>query len=198
MSQTHLNERFYEAIAVDITRKKRKAGLHVSDLFRDCLRCSYYEKKLGRFLTPNTILNFWRGQRLHETPCLKHHELELEWSGIHGTIDEYEDGTLLDKKTVWEIPKEPSPQHIRQLEYYSVLLRRNRYPVTQVQILYIALKDNKIQLFTIKPRTQKEIEREILTRKTVLLHDTLPQRNLNDPYCGYCAYGLHCFTNTTV
>jgi len=189
-------ERFYQAIAKSVIEKPKK-GIHVSHIARDCLRHSYYEKHLGVFLTPYTILNFWRGQRLHEPPILQKHELELEWNGIHATIDEYENGLLLDKKTVvGDLPKEVPPETARQLEYYSVILTRNRYPVKEIQVLYISLRDNKLQFLTIKPRSRKQVEKEMLARKKILLGKGIPDRNPNDQYCLNCAYGLQCFTMT--
>jgi len=188
-------EKFLEAIARD--EKPRKPGLHVSDLSRDCLRASWYRLRLGDFQTPHTIMNFWRGRKLHETRILQHHELEvtckLQNKEVHATIDEYENGLLLDKKTCTETPKEVPPETVRQLEYYTFVLRWNNFEVNQIQVLYLDILKNRTQLFTITPRDTEQIESEMLTRKQMLDGTEPPPRNMHDPYCPYCPYGVQCF-----
>lgn len=187
-----IRERFLEAITRD--DKPRKTGLHVTDLTRDCLRQSWYEKRLGVFNTPSTLLSFWKGRKLHETPILKEHELELEWNGILGTIDQYEDGLLLDLKTTTKIPDKLPDQYRRQIEYYKVLLQRNCYPVQSAHVLFFNVVDNQTRLFTLDmTREQTDIEKEMLERKAVLEQSEPPARNLEDQYCNFCPYGAHCF-----
>jgi CRISPR/Cas system-associated exonuclease Cas4 (RecB family) len=189
-----MRERFLEAITRD--DKPRKTGLHVTDLTRDCLRQTWYEKHLGAFNNPSTMLSFWKGRKLHETPILKEHELELEWNGILGTIDQYEDGTLLDLKTTTAkfFPDKLPEPYRRQLEYYTVLLQRNGYPVQTAQVLFFNLVDNQTRLFTLdKTRERTDVEKEMLERKTILEQSEPPDRNLEDQYCNFCPYGLQCF-----
>jgi len=188
----NIREIFLEAIARD--DKPRKAGIHVTDLSRDCLRCSWYEKHLGAFNTPSTLLSFWKGRKLHEIRLLKQSELELEWGGILGTIDQYEDGILLDLKTTTKTPDYLSDPYRRQIEYYKVLLERNGYPVQTAHVLFFNLVDNQTRIFTLdKTREQADIEKEMFERKTILVQSEPPCRNMDDQWCKFCPYGLQCF-----
>jgi len=189
-----VHERFLEAIARD--DKPRKPGLHVSDLAKDCLRCSWFRLRLGDFQNPYTMLTFWKGRKLHETALFEHHELELEWRDIHGTIDEYEDGALLDKKTTTKLPERLPDEYRRQIEYYTVLLRHNGHPVKTAHVLFFDLTSNQTRLFTVEDlRTQEQIEQEMLERKKILQQKQPPDRNVSAPYCLHCPYGLQCFSD---
>jgi len=190
-----IRERFLEAVARD--DKPRKPGLHVSDLTPDCLRRSWYEKHLGAFNSPSTLLSFWKGRKLHEIRLLKQSELELEWGGILGTIDQYEDGNLLDLKTTTNTPDRLPEPYRRQIEYYRVLLERNGYPVQTAHVLFFNLVDNQTKLFTLDSiRTQTDIEKEMLERKTILEQSEPPDRNVDDQYCKFCSYGCVCFASS--
>ena len=128
-------ERFYEAINRD---NEPHEGIHVSSLCYDCLRRAYFTQLHGDgFFDMKTLVTFWIGRQIHETPILKEHEVPLEWNGIIGTCDDYEDGVLLEKKTCRAIPKQVYSHHIKQAEFYSLMLEKAGKPVKEAHIVYI-------------------------------------------------------------
>jgi CRISPR/Cas system-associated exonuclease Cas4 (RecB family) len=195
MENLNIAERFYSAIERD--RRERKAGIHVSDLIGPCLRQSYYRLNFGESYNRTTALNFWGGRKLHETPILREHELELEAYGVHATIDEYEDGVLVDKKNLFRdmpLPPQPSPQYIAQMEYYTVILAANDRPVMKAVLLYIPWFNLQVGPMEVEVTDQLrpvEVVRAELVSRAAALTD-LPSRRIGD-HCVYCQYFNRCF-----
>jgi len=148
-------ERFMKAVAKDY----RKDGIHVSHLIYDCMRKQYYNITSPQSFGRDLLMTFWWGTVAHLQQILEHYELPLDYNGITGTADEYEDGVLVDKKTTESLANSkyfPSKQHIRQVEYYSVMLRDGGWkkkcrstvkghvcnpkavPVTEAKMLFIS------------------------------------------------------------
>ena len=184
--------RFYGSILTD---KKRRDGIHVSTLVYDCLRRGYYDATLGPRFNLETYLKFWIGKSCHTTPILRHHELSLEWNGVKGTVDEYEDGVIVDKKTTREIPRSPYPSHVKQLEYYKVLLESNGYPVEQGFILYIDVATPGAHVLEAPLRETGDVQRELMEKYTTLtraLEDGTPPRGVPGWLCRYCGFSEEC------
>jgi len=210
-----VERRFQESLFGFMTKNNslRNPGVHVSDIVYPCARKAYYAHLSPPNLDTEGAMRLWIGIKIHETPLTETNELTLEWNGITGTVDEYEDGLLIDKKTTRNPPvyynrsrKEHvvslRDHHLTQLEYYKVLLEKNGYPVNEAGILYIDVNDAQVYFGRAKfTRTSEEIEREMLSRaKTIELF--LNERKL-PPYDNsikwmcmkYCPYQQQCALN---
>lgn len=187
-------ERFYKAIAKEQTHHK---GIHVSSLSYDCIRRAYYSQIYGEGLfSSKTLLTFWIGRELHKTQLLEHHELSVDWDGIIGTCDDYENGLLLDKKTCTMIPTFISTHHIKQVEYYALMLSKQGKHVSQAHILYIDIANKKVKHFRVKMRPMNMIEEELVrkrdTLKTCLKSQVPPPRRI-EWLCEHCVFASKCF-----
>jgi CRISPR/Cas system-associated exonuclease Cas4 (RecB family) len=138
---------------------------------------------------------------------LKKHEFEVEWRGIRGHIDEYDDelGYLIEKKTVKELPRTPYEAHVKQVLYYMVLLRENGYKVNKAEILYIArdgVENFVVDLAPYYVETKGSLSEydklrlEMLDKaerlKKFLKDKVLPPREIGW-FCDYCDYRNYCF-----
>lgn len=189
---------------------ERKQGIHVSDLVYKCPRRAYYNHMMPPSMDLKGAIRVWTGIELHKTPLMEHSELTLEWNGIVGTIDEYENGFLMDKKTTRSVPtyynrsrKEKvvtlRDHHKLQLEYYKVLLEENNYPVTEGGILYIDVNEAEVWFgranFT---RSNEEIKKEMISRKNAIelflnARKLPPYNNETRWMCmGYCPFQQQC------
>lgn len=192
----NIEEKFFKAIAGKV--REPDNFFHVSDLSLDCLRNVYYKRIFGReFVTASSLMSFWIGKQLHETKILKSHELLLTWGEISGTIDDYDDsGVLLEKKTTtWKITK-PLDHHVRQMEYYALLLSKNNLPFTEAHLLYIDLAKKEIIPFDINIRDLQVIENELAEKIKVLkqaVNDKKPPVRVIGWNCFYCVYAGQCF-----
>lgn len=187
-------ELFYKAVTKE---QSHHSGIHVSSLSYECLRRAYYSQIYGEGLfSAKTLMTFWIGRELHKTQILAHHELSVDWNGIIGTCDEYENGLLLDKKTCTMIPTYVSPHHAKQVEYYALMLSKQYKIVNQAYILYIDVANKKVKALKVKLRQLSIIEDE-LTRKRDMLKNSIesktpPSRHINW-LCDHCAFASKCF-----
>lgn len=153
------------------------------------------------------LMRTWLGIMAHKTSILnKEMEMPVEWEGIAGIVDEYDpdEKILLDKKITAWIPKEGARlHHIRQVEYYAVLLKKNNKPVEKAYVAYIDPHKNKIKTHTVKIRPLPEIEREMLDKRDYIMESVrngiLPPRNVVpweeeglNLVCEYCSYISRC------
>lgn len=189
-------ERIYEKIARNDTG--RKAGVHVSNLCYECMRKVFYNMSYGDYFTIKTLLTFWFGKSIHLTQILKEHEIAAEYNGIVGSVDEYEDGVILEKKTCSNIPKNPYPHHVKQLEYYVLLLSKMDKPVSEAHLLYIDLGKKELVTFKVRPRPLSIIEDEMVKKKNIVIKalstGVLPERSIGWE-CEYCSFAALCFGN---
>ena len=128
MQEKEILEKFNKTMNWDQGERK---SIHVSALVYDCLRRGYYDLKHGQSFDLSTLMTFWIGRKLHETPILKENEIALEYMGVKGSCDEYEDGTLVEKKTCKMLPRSPNDHHKRQVEYYAMMLGEQGKPVKE-------------------------------------------------------------------
>lgn len=123
---------------------------------------------------------------------------KIESSLIVGTCDEYEDGVLLEKKTCTKIPMNPNQHHVKQTEYYALMLNESKRPVTQAFVAYIDLANREIQPFEVRLRDMEEIRVEMIRKKEqidfAMRNKVLPERNIGW-LCSYCVFANICFGN---
>ena len=174
-----------------------KSGLiPISWLIYDCARYGYFQDLYGEMREGRTTAKLWLGKAIHEKSFLKEKEVELRNEGIVGRIDEYEDGTLVEKKTTSKIGFVPD-HHRLQLEYYSWLLNKNGKPVNDCWLLYIQLNPPAFRFVPVFPREMDIIEKEILEKAKVIRqaldNKKKPPQNISW-LCDYCPYFPKCFT----
>ena len=193
-----IEESIVEKLLVSISRDtiSRIGEVHVSSLCYDCMRQSFYSMKHGSFFNKKTLLTFWMGRKIHETPILSENEISLNWQGIIGSCDDYEDGLLLEKKTCTQIPSRAMSHHVRQAEYYSVMLTHQNKPVRKACILYIDIANKELKVYKARLRDNAIIEKEMLHKKQILdqaiKSDKPPPRKLGWQ-CNYCTFASICF-----
>jgi len=199
-----IRERFYKAIIDELEKDRAKHKpdenkVSVTELVLNCPRAVLFNRTIGDFYTKfESLIRFYIGRKIHETPILSNHELELSWNGITGIIDEYENGILIEKKTTIKTPSEPRPHNVLQAEYYKVLLERNDYPVIKGFILYFNIRRlyDPITVYEIHFRDSSEIEAEMLERKKLILQGLkskdVPPRNTGW-ICKYCDFVHLCY-----
>lgn len=189
-------ERFYCIVFDDLMEERE--GIHVSHLVYPCLRRAYYDITTDTSFDLEGGMRMWIGKQIHKLPVSKHHELSLEWEDIRGTIDEYENGFFMDKKTTRNIPKRyPRSHHVKQVEMYRVLLEKNGYPVKEASILYIDVDSTRVKEYKVKlKRDIEQVELEMLRKKeiieTALFSRQPPNRHI-DWLCRYCNHSSRCF-----
>ena len=199
-------ELFYEKIAESLHRTSsgRKKEVHISNIKASCKRNQVLRTLLGfPLMRQKSTVKVWIGNRVHDFPILEKHELRLEWEGIIGTVDEYEDGILIDKKTCRKIPKRPYPDHVIQVEYYSILLMESGHPVMEVGICYIDVNDCVIEVLPVDlKRDIQTVKEEMLEARDELLENlenkTLPEREWNWLCEDYCELFQICFLSDDV
>jgi len=201
----YIKTRLLNAITREIERARPPLDrINVTDLSFPCLRHAYYSKvfhseRRGKF---NELLAMWIGIKLHETKILEKSELALEYMGIYGRVDEYEDGVLLEIKTTRSLPSKPYPHHVRQVNYYRVLLERNGYAVRFGVILYINVYTLDTKTFIIFfDQPLEDVEREMLDKKKrleeALRSKSPPPQIPEEPWaCDYCIYAYMCGMDT--
>lgn len=212
-------QRFYEAINSDY----RSKNIHVSNLTGECMRKSYYNMVYPQSFGMRLAMIFWWGKMAHKQQVFDHHEVPLEYAGVVGTCDEYEDGVLVDKKTTESLKyvKKPSDHYVRQIEYYALMLREGGWkkpcdsqdpkhvctpgpvPVNEANIFYMSkAKDEKGKTAEIKIplRPHETIKKEFLDKAKQLTDAVktgkVPPRIKNAPRsweCEYCDYFKKCF-----
>jgi len=196
-------EAFYTAVFRECLEEHHPVS--VTALVYDCLRRAYYNAVVPEeIIDPAGKIRVWVGKKLHETRIFPVHELELEWRGIHGRIDEYdpERKLLVDKKTTRKIPREPYEHHVKQLLFYKVLMEHNGYPVEKAAVLYIDVNSTDVVAYPVDLSTgfdMEAVEKEMLEKaeklRKALKSGILPPRSMSW-LCHYgCSFFSWCFLN---
>lgn len=179
--------------------KEERYGIHVSDLVYECLRRAYYGhiyKTDDSELDDKTLFTFWIGKKLHEVEVTDMHEFEVEAFGVKGRIDEVikvgEEYVIIDKKTTRHEVEKPYQHHIKQVQYYAVLLRAMKgISAKYGSIVYInvSVPDARVYVFDIGnlDEIEAELKKKASTLQKALEEGEPPEAN---PYwlCKYCAY----------
>ena len=185
---------------------------HVTSLVYDCVRKMYYDLVFQneRKIDLKGAIRTWIGRKLHTTRFLNGElELALCWDKyLQGVIDEYDYPILLDKKTVRAIPRLPRPHHVKQLEYYKLLLHKNNYRVDNLIgcLLYINVQSAEVKAYVF-PLTKNlnDIEKEVIEKYTILQKSLqtglLPPRVIQQweygsvsTVCDYCHHYGRCWS----
>jgi CRISPR/Cas system-associated exonuclease Cas4 (RecB family) len=193
MNLEELEERFYEGMFEEHTPSGK---IGVTSLVYPCIRKAFFEKTIGQFFDIDTAYDFWIGKAIHKMDFLKEGEVDVEWNGIIGRIDELEDGLIVEKKTCKELPNSPYSHHITQVEYYYLLCLKNKRLVKDAYLLYLEKKYPNHKFFKVPLRSPKMIEEEMLERKNrleeALKTNKMPKRKISW-LCKYCPFTKKCF-----
>ena len=192
MKENELKAKLYKSL---LEEHEKSGFISVSWLIYDCARYGYFQDLYGDIRDGRTTAKLWLGRAIHEKSFLKEREIELRADGIIGRIDEYEDGTLVEKKTTSKIEFVPS-HHRLQVEYYTWLLNKNGKPVNDSWLLYIQLNPPAFKFIPVFPREMDIIEKEILKKAKIIRqaldNKEMPPQNISW-LCEYCNYFSKCF-----
>lgn len=202
----------------------RAKGFHISGLSYPCLRKIQWEyedefkdttnHEEGEDIDMESLYRPWIGTQLHLTPISVKHEWplyqEFEVDGkrvqVHGHIDEiYErlDGTMtiVDKKFVGMVPREPNEHHMRQISYYAAIFaHQTGAKVTHGAVLYFCptvkrwAGQQRMRVFTFPINTQeawKALEEKVTSVSRASFANTISERK-PDWYCQYCRFKDPC------
>jgi CRISPR/Cas system-associated exonuclease Cas4 (RecB family) len=193
-----IEEQLYAGFARSVNKPDPwyESGIHISDLIYDCLRRAYYGKVVGPIFDMDSIFRMAIGAAVHSISLGGKQELRVEWEGVRGSIDEYLDGIIIEKKTSRSTPRSPNDHHVKQVEGYAWLLERNNYPVIAGVLCYVNVDSTEIAVFPVEMRSIDEIEKEMLAKRDILakaLADKTPPPRTVGWVCRYCPYVAQCF-----
>ena len=205
---------FTQAVLLAMFAQEQRTGVHVSDLLT-CPRQAILRKKINYTVDPLNQWHLLRGKMAHlmlesatkginatkdieeiikKSPEVKSEltlQLNIDGTILTGTIDEYiqELGLIRDYKSVKKIPpwKYPYKHHKDQINIYSVLLEKNKYPVKRGQIVYFDMADSKKVDCPILP-----MEERIEFIKTRMSYYTSSEADINNSvtmrewHCLFC------------
>ena len=210
MRAEEIIERFYSAMLAESPHTQPKGTVSVTQLAFPCLRRAVIEILSGfSGMDPQGLIRTWIGKMCHLTSILgKRMELELQWEGVYGRVDEYDpDGfVLLDKKFTRSVPAEVRQHHARQVNYYRVLLERNGMPVSEAYVVYVDVDAAFVRVLPVELMPLEEAEAEMVARRDRVLSCVasriLPPREVGfweeggrRTVCEYCGVFPVCFAS---
>jgi len=180
----------------------RPGNIEVTSIASECLRRSYYYKTLGNTYDLFGAIRMAVGKAFHEIPVYREgHEVKIEWNGVTGVIDEYDEvrGILIEKKThSGGLPRQPYSHHVKQVEIYAAMLSANNKPLTAAFIVYFDVSQHTLRVFPVTfERPTEVVLAEIEERKRILQEaldsNTPPKRQVCWMCHGYCPFVQRCF-----
>lgn len=198
LDELTLDYMFALAKSVDKGGGIRSKELFVTDLTSPCPRAVFFAKKYPFVYKFQDILPLVLGKLVHQIYLSERHEYPVLWEGISGRIDEIYKGMIIEKKTTSSIPpKIPPADYIRQVSYYSVMLKeQDGEDINKGAIIYIPLMPKATPVVRQFIIGDKEIiKKEMLDRKALLLEalakDKAPARYIS-PHCRFCSFIKYC------
>lgn len=234
--------RFFESLSTDpLLNRERSEGYHITDLVYNCMRRAAYNHYFGKlqFNNMEQEMIFTQGKLWHLIKMTPNHETQFEMGSITwheknvragetesksyvpsmpitGTIDEFEDGVLIDKKTSKYMPKSIYNHHATQLEYYKVLTEQGiiinvdesdkrfgtDFTIKTAGILYICTDPEKfdVKFIATELRNTDDVAKEMATKVGILdeavASGILPPRIADDEnwICKYCNHFRTCYS----
>jgi len=210
LNPEELVEKFYAALFRESHYTQPEGTVSVTSLCFPCLRRAVIELLTKeRPIDPEGLIRTWVGTACHKTSILnKENEVEVEWEGIFGRVDEYDPDNfvIIEKKTTRVPSSKPREHHVTQVEYYKVLLEHNGKPVKEGFLVYIDVNSAYVRVFPVEFRPTEDVEQEMLERKKKVLDcvrmNILPPREVGfweeggrRTFCSYCSYFALCFAS---
>jgi CRISPR/Cas system-associated exonuclease Cas4 (RecB family) len=215
-----VKRRFLSSIISDTEESRREIKgeeIQITDICYDCMRRAYYQvisraNEDNKGVRLSDWLVIWTGVRLHQTDFSEVHELDVYGMGVHGRIDELmineDKAIIVDKKTTRKIPSKPYDHHVKQVQYYAVLLKSSEvWEMLKDKkmygcVLYIDVNLGAIEAFpfVVNPN-DAAIERE-MREKITILQKALNERKPPEPkmswLCQYCDFLFYCVRDEDV
>lgn len=219
-----IEERIYEGM---MKQEKRAEGIHVTSLTSKCLRRSAYDRNdPTQSMDMESTIRVWLGRTVHSIQLLNgmFEEPFRYPPDICCSIDEWDKGTLLEKKTItFPLDSVSSlvryySNYIEQVEYYKSILEFNKVEVKEVAILLVNIAgnngDRKVSIHTFSTESKTK-EKKLLLRDEKIVKDEIEERasvlrkcNVLDPkslplrkigsHCNYCIRFSKCFNGDGV
>lgn len=151
--------------------------IHVSDVkFKpSCLRRALLDRVFPNiYWSPKGIKTVQFGNVYHETKLTPFHETGFEWNDIYGSIDEYADGVIYDKKTVDKLQYEtyhdkiPRAHDKKQVEIYAEMMKAKGFNVVGGVIIYVPFRRDDVRCpFVLNP-PNADLELEVIHDRDIL------------------------------
>jgi CRISPR/Cas system-associated exonuclease Cas4 (RecB family) len=195
----------------------RRGEIHVTDLVDICPRRVWYEKKAPLPERIEAIFRMAEGKLLHKLTLLSQSELEIEYQGVKGRVDEYENGIIIEKKFVDFVPNNITEvqkyysHYIEQVSFYAYMLVQNGYEFKQAFLLFAKRGEQDergrrpLRVFEVTNLINLDkIEAEFKARKEfieeILRVDQPPEIpptfSAFDYPCSYCKYSSRCYSDS--
>lgn len=194
-------EAVYEAFFRAWHHEDRSGEVHVTDLVGYCLRQSYLQKYHPELFKPETVFRMLTGTLLHTIPLFPHipnsHEIKVDGLGVKGTIDEFANGIIYDKKMSFVEHNGASDYVKKQLNFYAVLAKQKGMDVKGAVVLYVNPSEGKIRSFDVKLGPEDIVMAELIDKATTMQQhinlDMPPPRQVGW-WCKDCPAAVLCFT----
>ena len=212
-------ERLYVAKLYALDEEDRRNEIHVTDLTDTCLRRVWYEKRDPWPEGVEAVFRMAEGKLLHKLQLLAQSELEIEWGGVKGRIDEYENGILIEKKFVDFVPNNIAEvqryysHYIEQVAFYAYMLTQSGREFKQAFLLFVKRGEQSergrrpLRAFDITNLINLDkVENEFGERREALAEilkaDVPPEIPATfsafDYPCSYCKYASRCYSDQVV
>ncbi|MEI6297467.1 MAG: Dna2/Cas4 domain-containing protein [bacterium] len=189
--------------------KDRSKDIYVTDICVwncYCPKQVYYNKVCKRPALPEALIRFTIGHVVHEIPLwdnedpkLNGHEQAFTWNGIRCRMDEitFEEGIIVDKKTVASIPRSPKEYVTQQLNIYKIIAEENTERPTKINQLFVinlAVMNGQIQVQSVpiweRSRTMEMIEKTMSDIRSHVETKTPPEKvyDKTNWLCAGCQY----------
>jgi hypothetical protein len=211
-------ERLYIAKLYQDEEEKRVDEIHVTDLANPCPRAVYFEKKNPLPPSPENAMRMLEGRLLHKLQVIPESEMELEieYQGIKGRIDEYKDGIVLEKKYVDFVPNNIAEvqkyynHYVEQVGFYAYMLVNLGYEFKQAFLLFVKRGEQNergrrpLKAFDVTSLIDlNKIEAEFHSRKNNIKAmldkgkppEISPTFSAFDYPCSYCKYVSRCYSS---
>jgi CRISPR/Cas system-associated exonuclease Cas4 (RecB family) len=194
----------------------RRDEIHVTDLTDQCPRRVWFEKRSPWPEGIDGIIRMAEGKLLHKLELLAQSELEIEYQGIKGRVDEYENGILIEKKFVDFVPNNIAEvqkyynHYVEQVGFYAYMLVNLGYEFKQAFLLFVKRGEQNergrrpLKAFDVTSLIDlNKIEAEFHGRKNNIKAmldkgeppEIPPTFSAFDYPCSYCKYAPRCYSS---
>jgi hypothetical protein len=207
-------ERLYIVKLYTFDEENRSDEIHVTDLVGICLRKTWFDKKSPWPESLDNIFRMGEGKLLHKLQLLAQSEFEIEYQGVKGRIDEYENGILIEKKFVDFVPNTIAEvqryysHYVEQVSFYAYMLVSLGYEFKQAFLLFVKRGEQNergrrpMKAFDVTGLINLDRVGELFNERREMLLDALSSNEppevppIYSPFdypCSYCKYAPRCY-----
>jgi hypothetical protein len=193
----------------------RRGEIHVTDLVDICPRRVWYEKRDPWPEGIEAVFRMAEGKLLHKLQLLAQSEFEIEYQGVKGRIDEYENGILIEKKFVDFVPNTIAEvqryysHYVEQVGFYAYMLVSLGHEFKQAFLLFVKRGEQNergrrpMKAFDVTGLINLDRVGELFNERKEMLLDALnsneppeipPTFSAFDYPCSYCKYVSRCYS----